>query len=264
MPRKKAQPALAANGGPSSPSSMTPMDSAAADETIGESSFVSQAAVGAGVTPQQRGGVITESMQKQMGGPEGIDQFELPRAVVTRVAKAELPDSVQIRKDAILAVSKSATIFISYLAAVADEIAKQDSRKTISTQDVLEGLALMEFPAEVQSKLKAELKAYRSSQEQTKREKAEAAASGSALPAGAGGEDGEEEEDDEEEAVMADAADGEEQTSMMLGEGEERPRAQPAGEQDVDEEDEDTEQRMAEEGADEGEEEDEEMGDEEG
>lgn len=97
------------------------------------------------MTPQQRGGVITESMQKQMGGPEGIDQFELPRAVVTRVAKAEvsaasqrakgidleekrrseadiltsspeqLPDSVQIRKDAILAVSKSATIFISYL-----------------------------------------------------------------------------------------------------------------------------------------------------
>lgn len=94
MPRKKAQPATAANGGPSSPSSMTPMDSAAADETLGESSFLSQAAgAGAGAgqqQQQQRGGVITESMQKQMGGPEGIDQFELPRAVVTRVAKAEV------------------------------------------------------------------------------------------------------------------------------------------------------------------------------
>lgn len=83
---------MAANGGPSSPSSMTPMDGTAADETLGDGSFLSKAGAGADAAPQQqqRGGVITESMQKQMGGPEGIDQFELPRAVVTRVAKAEV------------------------------------------------------------------------------------------------------------------------------------------------------------------------------
>jgi hypothetical protein len=82
---------------------MTPMDSAAADETLGESSFLSQAAgagagLGAGQQQQQRGGVITESMQKQMGGLEGIDQYELPRAVVTRVAKAEVSTGAGTRE----------------------------------------------------------------------------------------------------------------------------------------------------------------------
>lgn len=42
--------------------------------------------------------------------------LNLPKSIVTRLAKGTLPPNTQIQGNAILALSKSATVFISYLA----------------------------------------------------------------------------------------------------------------------------------------------------
>ena len=65
--------------------------------------------------------------------------------MVTRLAKGVLPPNTQIQKDAILAVSKGATVFISYLADAANEHTLKDNRKTISPQNVLQALKDIEF-----------------------------------------------------------------------------------------------------------------------
>ena len=43
--------------------------------------------------------------------------FELPQASITRIIKAQLPEQVQVSKEAKQAFSKSAGIFILYLTA---------------------------------------------------------------------------------------------------------------------------------------------------
>lgn len=41
--------------------------------------------------------------------------LNLPRTMVQRLAKGVLPPNTQIQKDALLAISKSATVFVNYL-----------------------------------------------------------------------------------------------------------------------------------------------------
>jgi len=42
--------------------------------------------------------------------------LNLPRSIINRLAKGILPPNTQIQKDALLAISKGATVFVSYLA----------------------------------------------------------------------------------------------------------------------------------------------------
>lgn len=46
-----------------------------------------------------------------------IEDLTLPKSIITRLAKGVLPANTQIQANAIMAMSKSTTIFISYLAA---------------------------------------------------------------------------------------------------------------------------------------------------
>jgi len=48
---------------------------------------------------------------------EGIENFELPRALVTRIAKSAVPENVKLQKDTVLSLVKGATVFINYLGA---------------------------------------------------------------------------------------------------------------------------------------------------
>jgi DNA polymerase epsilon subunit 3 len=49
---------------------------------------------------------------------EGIFQdLSLPKSIITRLAKGVLPANTQIQANAVLALSKSTTVFISHLAA---------------------------------------------------------------------------------------------------------------------------------------------------
>ncbi|KAF4349357.1 hypothetical protein CsatB_009712 [Cannabis sativa] len=75
---------------------------------------------------------------------------ELPKAIVRRVVKDKLSHCADdtdfnVHKDALLAFSESARIFIHYLSATANDICKESKRQTISGDDVLKALEEIEF-----------------------------------------------------------------------------------------------------------------------
>jgi DNA polymerase epsilon subunit 3 len=75
----------------------------------------------------------------------GVEDFNLPRTMVQRLAKGVLPANTQIQKDALLAISKSATVFVNYIASHANDNTFRHGKKTIQTPDVLEALRDTEF-----------------------------------------------------------------------------------------------------------------------
>jgi len=46
-----------------------------------------------------------------------LQDLSLPKSMIARLAKGVLPANTQIHKDALLALHKSATVFVSYIAA---------------------------------------------------------------------------------------------------------------------------------------------------
>lgn len=90
---------------------------------------------------------------------------ELPLAIVRRVVKDKLfecsPDyDVSIHKEALLAFSESARIFIHYLSATANDICKDSRRQTMKAEDVFKALEDMEF-SEFLEPLKASLEDFK-------------------------------------------------------------------------------------------------------
>ncbi|KAJ9177925.1 hypothetical protein P3X46_009853 [Hevea brasiliensis] len=90
---------------------------------------------------------------------------ELPKAIVRRVVKDKLSHcstdgDLNVHKDALLAFSESARIFIHYLSATANDICKESKRQTINANDVLKALEEIEFP-EFVGPLKASLDEFK-------------------------------------------------------------------------------------------------------
>ncbi|XP_068663768.1 DNA polymerase II subunit B4 [Aristolochia californica] len=82
---------------------------------------------------------------------EAAEVEDLPRVIVRRMVKDKLSqfaggEEIQVQKDALLAFSESARIFIHYLSATADDICKESKRQTINADDVLKALEEIEFP----------------------------------------------------------------------------------------------------------------------
>ncbi|KAK7204497.1 histone-fold-containing protein [Myxozyma melibiosi] len=109
----------------------------------------------------------------------GIDEFVLPKATVTRLAKSVLPQNTQIQKDAMTAVSKSATVFVNYLTATANELTVQSGRRTINPNDVYQALEILELPFFL-PRLKAEVSEF--NKVATSKRQAKATASQQQLP----------------------------------------------------------------------------------
>ncbi|XP_074289337.1 uncharacterized protein LOC141614489 [Silene latifolia] len=76
---------------------------------------------------------------------------ELPRTIVRRVVKDKLSElsgdsgDVMLHKEALLAFSESARIFIHYLSATAHDICSESKRQIINAEDVLNALDEIEF-----------------------------------------------------------------------------------------------------------------------
>lgn len=66
----------------------------------------------------------------------------LPRSIISRLSKGVLPPNTSLAKDAILALTKSATVFISHLASEANDVT---DRKTIQSADVVRALREIEM-----------------------------------------------------------------------------------------------------------------------
>ncbi|KAJ1831849.1 hypothetical protein LPJ63_003976 [Coemansia sp. RSA 2711] len=54
-----------------------------------------------------------------------IDELDFPKAVLMRMIKAGLPENIAIQKEARNSVTKAATVFVSYLAAAANDYGEE-------------------------------------------------------------------------------------------------------------------------------------------
>ncbi|KAJ2963107.1 hypothetical protein NQZ79_g1821 [Umbelopsis isabellina] len=110
-----------------------------------------------------------------------IDDNELPKANVTRILKHALPASTALQKDAKLAISKASTVFINYLSATANDIAKSANHKTITAPDVFKALEVLELEDFV-PKLQEAFTAFQQLQQEKKSRKKEGKAEGDEEP----------------------------------------------------------------------------------
>ncbi|KAJ7102890.1 hypothetical protein C8R44DRAFT_887616 [Mycena epipterygia] len=108
-------------------------------------------------------GPISAQAQQELVS-EGMENFELPKSLVTRIARSALPENVKMQKETVLSLIKGSTVFINYLAATRVSI---PSSSCISASDVLKALEMIEF-GDLVDKLQAELIVYR---EQAKTDK---------------------------------------------------------------------------------------------
>ncbi|THX55262.1 hypothetical protein D6D06_04996 [Aureobasidium pullulans] len=77
--------------------------------------------------------------------------------MISRLAKGVLPPNTSIHKDALLALSKSCTVFVNFLASNSNEYAQIAGKKTIQPADVIAALKENEFEHFI-PRLEAELK----------------------------------------------------------------------------------------------------------
>ncbi|KAF7845722.1 hypothetical protein BT93_L0986 [Corymbia citriodora subsp. variegata] len=71
-----------------------------------------------------------------------LETLLLPRSLIQRLARGALPPNTALQKDALTAISKSATVFVSMVAGVAAELT---DKKTIQAEDVMRALGECEF-----------------------------------------------------------------------------------------------------------------------
>ncbi|KAL4741407.1 hypothetical protein BDV11DRAFT_183037 [Aspergillus similis] len=57
----------------------------------------------------------TEQQLKARAEGVSIEDYLLPRSITLRLAKSVLPPNTSVQKDAVLAIQKAATVFVSYL-----------------------------------------------------------------------------------------------------------------------------------------------------
>lgn len=76
---------------------------------------------------------------------EKLEDLNLPVAVVTRIIKEALPEGCNVAKEAKLALSRAASVFVLYLTSHANKIALENGKKTITNKDVMEAIQDTEF-----------------------------------------------------------------------------------------------------------------------
>ncbi|KAJ9483149.1 hypothetical protein VN97_g10263 [Penicillium thymicola] len=85
-----------------------------------------------------------------------VEDYLLPRSLTIRLAKSVLPPNTTIQKDAVLAMQKAATVFVSYLSSHANDATL---KRTIAPSDVFNALSELELDS-FRGRLEQELEAY--------------------------------------------------------------------------------------------------------
>ncbi|KAI1635183.1 hypothetical protein F4809DRAFT_615258 [Biscogniauxia mediterranea] len=133
----------------------------------------------------------TDKEKDKNSNSVAIEDLNLPKSIITRLAKGVLPPNTQIQANAILAMSKSATVFINHLASAANEHTQNSNKKTIMPADVFEALEDTEFSF-LRERLEAEFKKFndtRTTKRNTYRRKVAAQKKAEKAGTGAGGAD---------------------------------------------------------------------------
>ncbi|ACI65003.1 predicted protein, partial [Thalassiosira pseudonana CCMP1335] len=68
-----------------------------------------------------------------------------PQACIRRLLKNALPKSTNVSKDSVAALSRACGIFVLYLTACCNDVAKDSRRTTISASDVMGALKELDF-----------------------------------------------------------------------------------------------------------------------
>ncbi|KAL0214554.1 hypothetical protein P9112_006738 [Eukaryota sp. TZLM1-RC] len=94
------------------------------------------------------------------------DEYDLPKAVITRIIKSQIPQGTSVAKDASLAINHATTTFISFITDLATKHAKKSKRSTLTADDFVAALcdadfvdfadAARNFHLEYKERLKAE------------------------------------------------------------------------------------------------------------
>ncbi|WVQ77113.1 hypothetical protein IAR50_006796 [Cryptococcus sp. DSM 104548] len=115
----------------------------------------------------------TPASQQMKANSLGIQDFELPKTTLTKLAKGSIPDNVKMQQDVVLALLRGSTLFISYLTAAAHDQATSRSGKTVTAADVIKAITEMDFgPADALVPImEQELAAYRNQQARAKANK---------------------------------------------------------------------------------------------
>lgn len=98
-----------------------------------------------------------------------IDDILFPRATIAKLAKTISADNM-LAKDSVLAVQRSATVFVSHLMFYARQEAKEHDRKTVNAQDILNALEKTEFTGFV-PEVKQRLASYEANVANKKKQK---------------------------------------------------------------------------------------------
>lgn len=140
---------------------------------------------------------------------ERPEDLNLPNAVITRIIKDAIPEGVNVSKEARLAISKAASVFVLYATSCSNNFALKAKRKTINAQDVIASMEDMEFE-HFQDPLKQCLELYRQGQKdkkdrkKNKEENVVTVEEGDSEVIENGGDDDEEEEDEDDDAEAED------------------------------------------------------------
>jgi len=114
---------------------------------------------------------LSSAQAQQESASDGLETYELPKSLVTRIARSAFPENVKLQKEAMLALLKGSTVFVNYIAATAHDVAASKQHKSVSASDVLKALELTQF-GDMVDKLQDELQAYRDLQTTDKPKKA--------------------------------------------------------------------------------------------
>ncbi|KAG6807227.1 hypothetical protein H0H92_008310, partial [Tricholoma furcatifolium] len=98
---------------------------------------------------------------------DGIENFELPKSLVAKIAKSVLPENAKLQKESVLSLVKGSTVFINMLAATAHDVAVSKQHKSISASDVLKALEMIQF-GDLVDKLQSDLLVYRANAKNAK------------------------------------------------------------------------------------------------
>ncbi|CAH1994133.1 unnamed protein product [Acanthoscelides obtectus] len=76
---------------------------------------------------------------------EKLEDLTLPNGSVQKIIKEALPDNTNVGKDARLALSRAASVFVLYVTSQASNEAQKVNRKTLTKEDVINALKDLEF-----------------------------------------------------------------------------------------------------------------------
>ncbi|RAH60989.1 histone-fold-containing protein [Aspergillus piperis CBS 112811] len=213
--------------------------------------------------PESTGQMVEATEQQLKARAEGgvsIEDYLLPRSLTLRLAKSVLPPNTSIQKDAVLAIQKAATVFVSYLSSHANEATL---KRTVAPSDVFSAISELEFDG-FRTRLEQELEAFtelKAGKRRAKKGDSSSSTTAAAAAAEGVGKDAEEEEEDGDRGVKRVKRAEEKKKNGIGGGGGEEEEGDETQEEHEQEQEQDDEEEEEEEEEEEDEEEEEEQKD---